>query len=681
MRKLLCCFLFILLFVQGFNLALALTLPVKPYSLATGDFNQDGFKDIAVGVEATVMILWGSVDGQFSVQNASYIPFNGRVDKMVSADINGDGWIDLVISDGLKGHLKILLNRGGGNFALHDEFNSCAARDLAVGYVNNDPYLDIVIASPTGSIGVFYGQGNWDIGQSNWFRFVQYPVVPCICQALKLSDVNMDGFVDVLAVGNNNLYVLQNTPGDTESEFSLVAVYQTGSDPSDIAIADFNHDNVPDIVVTNEISNSVGVYFGLGNGQYSAPVFYQIGSSPTSLAIADFNSDSYLDVVIVCEESNDVYFLMDTGFGNFSVSAPVGVGLHPQIVLADDFNTNGWPDLVVLNDGDNSLSIFLDQQIDVELGFNLPQVDVKVGVDGATPSDGPLSVIVGQDESLQIYIGVKANNCHGYLADLYLEINSVEINTEAEAGSTTTVSYHSIDSTGIVDGEVPFIPNWYITNLPLSAVYSFSTQDLFETLGSPSFLTIRAKLVFKQQEGLPLAQFYVSDTVNLTLAPAPITNLPVLTINAFRNGDEVQTYVSLLSNDAWGKPADVYLWLECRKESTYQDPNTGEWTLEYCDWYKPYPFEPWDYPADTQCNRQTINPFAPPTQTEINYPEINNITPFATGWMVTDVPYSPLVVIPVSALPAGYECKLKGGLKITNWDGWTYTVFAESNSF
>ena len=674
------CFLLVLGLVQVASLALALTLPGKPYSLSAGDFNQDGLEDIAVGLEGTVMILWGSSNGQFSAQNALYIPFNGRADKMVSADINGDGWMDLVISDGLKAHLKILLNQGWGVFALHDELNSCAARDMAVGYVNNDPYLDIVIASPSGGIGVFYGQGNWDIGQSSWFRFVQYPVVPCLCQAVELSDVNMDGLLDVLVVGNNNLYVLQNIQTETETEFSLLAVLQTGSDPSDIAIADFNHDNVPDVVVTNKISNSVGVYFGLGSGQYSAPVFYQVGSSPTALAIADFNSDSYLDVVVACEGSNNLYFLIDTGFGNFSISAPVAVGIHPQAVLARDFNTNGRADLVVLNDGDNSLSISLDQEIDVELGFNLPQVDVKVGVDGEAPTDGPLSVTVGQDESLQIYIGVEANNCHGYLADLYLEISSVTMSTEG-ASATTTVAYYSIDSTGIVEGEVPFMPDWQITNLPLSAVYSISTQDLFETLGSPSFLTIRAKLVFKEQEGLPLAQFYVSDTVDLTLSPAPIGNLPVLTINAFRAGDEVQTYVSLVANDAWGKPADVYLWLECTRQRSYQDPNTGEWTLEYCDWYKPYPFEPWDYPEDVQCNTQTIDPFVPPTQTEINYPEINDIPPFATGWIVTDVPYSPLVVIPVSALPSEYECKLKAGLKIINWDGWTYTVFAESNSF
>jgi len=185
----------------------------------------------------------------------------------------------------------------------------------------------------------------------------------------------------------------------------------------------------------------------------------------------------------------------------------------------------------------------------------------------------------------------------------------------------------------------------------------------------------------RQEDILPLAQFYVSDTVNLTLSPAPISNLPVLNLSAFKAGDEVQTYVSLEANDAWGKPADVYLWLECTRQNSYQDPNTAEWTLEYCDWYKPYPFEPWDYPGNEQCNTQTINPFSPPTQTEINYPEINDIPPFATGWIVTDVSYSPLVVIPVSALPSGYECKLKAGLKIINWDGWTYTVFAESNSF
>jgi len=656
-----------------------ISFPTQPYSIVSSDFNHDGFEDIAVGFNGAIVMFWGKENGQFSTTNVYYVIFNGRADKMIAADINSDGWTDIIVSDGIKSHLKIVLNRGA-SFSIHDEYSSFATSAMAVGFINSDPYLDIVVASPSGGFGVFYSKGNFDLKSNTWFDYTFYPLFSDKCRSFSLSDIDGNGVLDIVALGNNRIYVLQNTGGD----FNVSSSMQTGGDPSAVSCADFNHDNIPDIVVANKMSNNIGVYFGKSEGTYNnIPVFYDVGTRPISIKIGDFNYDGYLDIAVLCESENSIRFLLDTGFGNFSISSTVlSTNLMPQDILVGDFNFNGRADIVSFSGRENKMSIFLDSEITNNQSLNLPSIDVQVSKDGQSPSDTPITLNLGQDKNLQIYIQVKANDFHGYLANLYLEIGAVSMASSEESSTTASVSYYSITNSGISSGESPFMSNWNIVNLPLNMVYNIDLYDLFLTLGKPSFLTIRAKLAFSENSPIPYSSYYVSDTINVVLSSSSISSLPNLTLEAYKSGDYVQTYVSLSAGSALGLPADIYLWLECKQNTTYQDPTTGQWTMSYCDWIKAYPFEPWDHPANVSCNEQTIDPFSPPSsQNSINYPEINDISPFVKGWIVSDIPRVFLFNVPVSALPQGYKCQVKAGLKILNWDGMAYTIFSQSGEF
>ena len=62
-----------------------------------------------------------------------------------------------------------------------------------------------------------------------------------------------------------------------------------------VAIGDFNNDSLPDIVVANYDSSSVGIFLGYRNGTFSNQMTYSTGtdSTPVSIAIGDFNNDSH----------------------------------------------------------------------------------------------------------------------------------------------------------------------------------------------------------------------------------------------------------------------------------------------------------------------------------------------------------------------------------------------------
>ena len=640
-------------------LGYSLSLPETPYSFTSADFNHDGENDIAVGFNGVVVILWGNNLGQFSLENVKYILFNGRADRLVSADVNSDGWVDLIVSDRIKNRLKVLVNLGA-DFVLHDEVNSFAPNIMVTGYINDDNYLDIVVPNPGGGIGVFYGKGNYKLNSKTWFTYEMMGGVYNIFNNIKLQDVDSDGTPEILGLSGNNIYVLKNN----NNNLSVISTMQTGSTPSDIACADFNHDNIIDLVISNNLSNSVMIYYGLSEGGNisfnSQPVIYNVGLSPTSLIVGDFNNDSYLDIVVLCAASNEIYFLLSTGFGNFTIASCVlSLTQRPSAFLANDFNINGKFDIATISEEDNSLSVFLDNEINNTLNFKIPSIDVKVGVNNGEPSDGPITIDMNSIQSFQVYLSVNANDMHGYLADLYLELEVLEYSQ----GETLNVTHYSISDTGISNAENPFVSNWHIVNLPLSAVYNISTWDLLGAIGHSPSLDIKAKLVIKQNSSLPLMHIYTSDSVKVQFFAPSMINMPVLNLDTqIVSTNSIQAIASLIANDAEGLPTDVYMWVDCEYTKTEQTEN-NQTAIKYCVYYQKYENGSWN--ISEECS-------------EDSYPIIE-INPLISNWPLTSIPNPvPLFEFPLSIYQGRNSCNVNLKLVIHQLNGLTSTIWKQA---
>ncbi len=88
--------------------------------------------------------------------------------------------------------------------------------------------------------------------------------------------------------------------------------FPAGTNPTSIAIADFNADGIPDMAVTATGDNALAVLIGVGGGIFSPPIELPLQTSPGSAATADFNGDGLPDVAVTNFGSNSVAIVLDS---------------------------------------------------------------------------------------------------------------------------------------------------------------------------------------------------------------------------------------------------------------------------------------------------------------------------------------------------------------------------------
>jgi hypothetical protein len=88
------------------------SLPVAGNHLVVGDFESDGIPDLAVGNESgnTVSVLLGNGDGTFR-RAGNFLTGSGPFASALG-DFNGDGLLDLAVADRGSNDVSILLNDG-----------------------------------------------------------------------------------------------------------------------------------------------------------------------------------------------------------------------------------------------------------------------------------------------------------------------------------------------------------------------------------------------------------------------------------------------------------------------------------------------------------------------------------------------------------------------------------------
>lgn len=116
--------------------------------------------------------------------------------------------------------------------------------------------------------------------------------------------------------------------------------------PKDIAVADLDGDNLPDLAVANK-DGSVTVYFGLGNARFGAPThLHTDGGELRGIALADFTGHGRRDIAVGAPYDGKVFLFVNQGGGAFTrTNLPAWIGARD--LAAGDFDGDGLTDLAV----------------------------------------------------------------------------------------------------------------------------------------------------------------------------------------------------------------------------------------------------------------------------------------------------------------------------------------------
>ncbi len=320
------------------------------YSVTAADFNGDGHLDLAVTNihQSSLTVLLGNGDGTFktapSASSGAFPTF------LTTGDFNGDGKPDLAVVSVNENTVTVLLGKGDGTFIAGPVLaTGSLPQGVSIGDFNNDGNADLAVPNYSGeTVTVWLGNGD---GTFTAARDVQDSGGPV---GLALADLNGDGKMDMVVANwdSGNLTVLL---GNGDGTFTPMTVEpQSGTNPSSIASGDFNGDGKADLAVSNYGDNTATVLLGNGDGTFTAAPKLTPGNAPASVALADFNGDGKADLTVLNSGNSTVAVLLGNGDGTFAAPTATPNGGYPQEVIAGDFNGDGLADVAVANDANDA---------------------------------------------------------------------------------------------------------------------------------------------------------------------------------------------------------------------------------------------------------------------------------------------------------------------------------------
>ncbi|MGB5401360.1 MAG: VCBS repeat-containing protein, partial [Thermoanaerobaculia bacterium] len=156
--------------------------------------------------------------------------------------------------------------------------------------------------------------------------------------------------------------VLVANAASGQIDFDPAVNYVVGTNPSGVAVTDFNGDHRADVAVSSDAPEKVSILFNDGGGGFGVPVAVALGggTAPHGVAAGDFDGDKDLDLAVSLKNVDSVQLLVNTS-GSFAAgSISVVNGTLPRDVVVGDLDHNGLPDVVTSNRDSDNVSVLLN---------------------------------------------------------------------------------------------------------------------------------------------------------------------------------------------------------------------------------------------------------------------------------------------------------------------------------
>jgi len=358
------------------------------------DMNSDGALDLILVSANKLGLRVFMNDGSGGFGSDISVPVGGMMsssfDLVRVADLNGDGYRDILLTAGPLGHVYASFNSGGTMFGLPIDttITPTQADDFNAADLDGDGRADLVLTSnTTDTIQVQMGNGDGSFGLP-----MSYPAVAAV-NSLGLQDLDADGISDIIASNGTNTVVQFN---NGNGSFSMPVTYPGGSSHT----ADLDGDGDVDIVGATTLFND-------GNGSFVPQTMDYIPHENASLG--DFDGDSLADIVREWPGYSALQLLRNQGNGSFirpfvQFEPKFEDGYH---VTFADLNGDGLMDVATLEESNSTIGVHLN----LGNGIFASPVEYPTSIFGLTfissadmNGDGNIDLLVTSEKQLSVHL-------------------------------------------------------------------------------------------------------------------------------------------------------------------------------------------------------------------------------------------------------------------------------------
>jgi len=237
---------------------------IRTRGVSTFDFNNDTHLDVALASQSenTIYVLLGYGNGSFTDKAPYYAGRNTNPSSLALADMNDDGYKDIVYNNIMTRTIGILLGKGDGTFETEMHYLCGGYYNpsfIALGDFNGDNKTDVAVSYSEGrSMGVLLGTGNGTLSDLTKF-FIDsrtYYARPAF------GDLNNDGYSDIIlgSISPYIIYVFVSSGDgnvDVQTVFTPVPAITGVSRYSWMNVVDFNNDGCQDILASEDVTGAV----------------------------------------------------------------------------------------------------------------------------------------------------------------------------------------------------------------------------------------------------------------------------------------------------------------------------------------------------------------------------------------------------------------------------------------